>query len=66
MVGGGDSGVQCCANSGILEEILCVFDNQVLWRKLSLSIMCHYPKFIYKYYTLDSYTRYYPQAVQDR
>ena len=39
-VGGLDRGVHRCAHSGILEEILCVFDNQVLGCKLSLSIMC--------------------------
>ena len=41
MRGGGvDRDVHLCAHSGILEEILCVFDNQVLWCKFSLSIMC--------------------------
>ena len=38
--GGLDRGVHRCAHSGILEEILCVFDNQVLGCKLSLLIMC--------------------------
>ena len=38
--GGVDRDVHRFAHSGILEEILCVFDNQVLWCKLSLSIMC--------------------------
>ena len=38
--GGLDRGVHRSAHSGLLEEILWVFDNQVLWCKLSLSIMC--------------------------
>ena len=28
--GGGDTGVHCYAHSGILEELLSMFDNQVL------------------------------------
>ena len=28
---GGDTGVHCCAHIGILEELLSVFDNQVVW-----------------------------------
>ena len=38
--GAGDTGVHFCAHSGILEELLGVFDNQVLWFECSLSTMC--------------------------
>ena len=38
--GGRDTGVHFCADSGILEELLGVFDNQVLWFECSLSTMC--------------------------
>ena len=40
MGGGGDTGVHCCAHSGILEELLSVFDNQVVWFECCLSILC--------------------------
>ena len=36
---GGDTGVHCCAHSGILEELLSVFDNQVVWFECCLSIL---------------------------
>ena len=35
-----DTGVHCCAYSGILEELLSVFENQVLWFECSVSTMC--------------------------
>ena len=38
--GGGDTGVNSCAHSGILEELLSVFDNQVLWFECCLSTVC--------------------------
>ena len=37
---GGDTGVHCCAHSGILEELLSVFDNQVVWFECCLSTLC--------------------------
>ena len=38
--GAGDTGVHFCAHSGILEELLGVLDNQVLWFECSLSTRC--------------------------
>ena len=38
--GAGDTCVHFCAHSGILKELLGVFDNQVLWFKCSLSTRC--------------------------
>ena len=38
--GGGDTGVHCCAHSGILEELLSVFDNQVVWFECCLLTLC--------------------------
>ena len=38
--GAGDTCVHFCAHSGILEELLGVFDNQVLWFECSLSTRC--------------------------
>ena len=38
--GGGDTGVHCCGHSGILEELLSVFDNQVVWFECRLSTVC--------------------------
>ena len=38
--GAGDMCVHFCAHSGILEELLVVFDNQVLWFECSLSTSC--------------------------
>ena len=38
--GAGDTGVHFCAHSGILEELLGVFDNQVLWFECSLPTRC--------------------------
>ena len=38
--GAGDTCVHFCAHSGILEELLDVFDHQVLWFECSLSTMC--------------------------
>ena len=37
---GGDTGVHCCAHSGILEKLLSVFDNQVVWFECCLSTLC--------------------------
>ena len=41
-VGGGELGIQVSivVYSGILEELLSVFDNQVLWFECSLSTIC--------------------------
>ena len=38
--GGGNTGVHCCGHSGILEELLSVFDNQVVWFECRLSTVC--------------------------
>ena len=38
--GAGDTDVHVCAHSGILEELLGVFNNQVLWFECSLSTRC--------------------------
>ena len=40
MGGVEDTGVHCYAHSGILEELLSVFENQVLWFECSVSTMC--------------------------
>ena len=38
--GGGATGVHYCSHSGILEELLSVFDNQVVWFECRLSTVC--------------------------
>ena len=38
--GAGDTGVHFCAHSDILEELLGVFGNQLLWFEGSLSTRC--------------------------
>ena len=38
--GGGGTGVHGCTHSGILEDLLSVFDNQVVWFECCLSTMC--------------------------
>ena len=38
MRGGGDTGAYCCTHSGILEELLSVIDNQVVWFECCLSV----------------------------
>ena len=39
-IGEGDTCVHCFVDSSILEELMSVFDNQVLWFECSQSAMC--------------------------